>query len=268
MSTKQDPPRIVWRLHYPDEANADMRIGEHQDDYVIDWARVARLTVARDGGNVRWEPAPGADPSALRKLQHGIGHAVVRHLQGRLSLHGSAAVVAGRALVFVGPSGAGKSSFGAGLCARRNASLLGDDMVSIDHEPVFSVAPTETVHSLTPASLDYLGLSSAGAAWEDKDWAEPARIAQASAPLGRIFVLEFHDGNDISIERVRGAQVAALLLPQVPRLHASPFRAYAQEFDTIAELGAAGLVSVLRRPRDFQYFDASLDAAIAHAAAP
>lgn len=261
-------PRIIWRAHYPDEATADVRIGERENDYVIDWARVARLTVARDGSNARWEPVTGANAIALRKLQHGMGRAVVRHLQGHLSLHGSAVSVDGRAMVFVGPSGAGKSSFAAGLCARRGGQLLADDMVSVDREPNFCVAPSETAHALAPSAMSFLGLHSTGPAWEGKDWASPSRVAEAKALLARIFVVEFHDGVEISVEQARGAQVAALLLPQVPRLHASPFRAYQREFDTVAELGAAGLVSVLRRPRDFAHFEASLDAALHHAMVP
>lgn len=70
-------------------------------------------------------------PEWLRTVLSGTAVALLLHQRGRLCLHASSVVKDGRAFLVAGASGSGKSTTAAAL-AERGATLLADDITTID----------------------------------------------------------------------------------------------------------------------------------------
>lgn len=138
---------VVWKEQTIQDGEVTVRVGYTRDGaLVVDWPGEATLT--ERGGIWRFDPAPGTSPERAEKLARGPARAVQRYLRGEMSLHASAVVIEGRALVFLGPSGAGKSTAAAILC-QRSGRLLADDILAVDWVNDALIAlPTESTHWL------------------------------------------------------------------------------------------------------------------------
>lgn len=97
---------------------------------LIRWRAVATFRILGDH-TIEVEPVAPDAPVALPLL--GTVFAVVLHLRSHLVLHGSAASVAGRAMVFLGDKGAGKSTTVTSL-VNAGHPLLCDDTAAIAME--------------------------------------------------------------------------------------------------------------------------------------
>src|SRR5580658_6497898 len=109
---------IRWLQEWRTGGSIDFRIGRDGDDLVAEWPAFGELRARRLGGTHRFTPCPGVDPARAEKFSTGAVRALLRHLEGRLSLHASAAARDGVAGVFLGPSISGKSTLVADLCRR------------------------------------------------------------------------------------------------------------------------------------------------------
>ncbi len=86
--------------------------------------------IAPGGASIRWCPPAEVDEVRARKDVLGRVFALVFHLAGIVTLHGSAVAVCGRGLCFLAPKFHGKSTTAAAL-VDAGATLLADDLVVI-----------------------------------------------------------------------------------------------------------------------------------------
>ncbi|MGQ0642816.1 MAG: hypothetical protein ACT4P6_18890 [Gemmatimonadaceae bacterium] len=87
-----------------------------------------------DGGRVRWYPKDGSVPDVARADLVGRVLPLTLHDRGLTSLHGSAVVIAGRALAFLAPKNHGKSTLALALIEHHAARLLSDDTLIVTPE--------------------------------------------------------------------------------------------------------------------------------------
>ena len=142
---------VRWLAEYAEDGRVAFRIGRAGDELVAEWVGLARVTASRDGLTHRFEPEPGLEPAEIEKVRLGSASLLLRHLQGKLALHGAAVAVGGRAMILLGRSGQGKSTLAASLCARAGATLFSDDAVALDPGPspgTYVLSPVERNHWL------------------------------------------------------------------------------------------------------------------------
>lgn len=253
--------RVRW-LGEHKKGDAAVRVGEREGgDLVVAWEGLGELVVAPDGSHHAFTPAPDLDAAGAKKLERGVVRALVRHLQGKLTLHGSAVALGGRAVVCVGPSGAGKSTLAA-LLVRAGGELLADDMTSLEvpRDPAAPVlvAPSEETFSLDDASVEAVALPESDSAdvvnWEGKWLVPAARVAPAPRPLAAILSLSF-GGQEPSVHALRGLEVLAALVPCVPRFPTDDRARHEVELAQLEALARRQLVRSLERPRDLASID-------------
>lgn len=122
-------------------------------------AGVARYLV-RDGGEILVEPAPEAEPRAVRLFLLGSPLGVLCHRRGVLPLHASCVRLEDGAVAFAGPSGAGKSTLAAALLGHGHA-ILSDEIcvVTFDDAGAPWVLPAFPRLRLWRDALDALGIA-------------------------------------------------------------------------------------------------------------
>ncbi len=81
--------------------------------------------------SILFDPDQQADEGRLRLFLLGAALGVILHRRGFFVLHASAAIIDGKAVVFMGNKGWGKSTLVATL-HHRGHTVLGDDVVAID----------------------------------------------------------------------------------------------------------------------------------------
>lgn len=178
---------------------------------------VARYQVEA-GQRILVDPAPGAAPGDVRLWLLGTALGALLHQRGLLPLHVSAVALEGTAYAFCGDSGAGKSTLAAAL-HRQGLPLLTDDVglavpdgkqvtfhpgfpriklwrdalehFDIDHRPL--------TRDLTRSDKFHLTLDT-----DSGFQVEPL-------PLGRLYLLERGEGEDVRIERVKGHATISLI---------------------------------------------------------
>lgn len=244
---------VRWLAEYAEDGRVAFRIGRSGDELVAEWIGLARVIASRDGTTHRFEAEPGLEPAEIEKVRLGSATLLLRHLQGKLALHGSAVAVDNRALILLGRSGQGKSTLAASLCRVPGATLFSDDAVALDPGPTagtYVIAPVERNHWLdAPARAAVNKVSDAG----DGDAKRPLaalRVGTSTAQVVAIVDLAF--GNDAT-SRVhalgRGVEAIAALLPQAVRFVVDEPELQRRELDALATLVEHVPVHRLVRPR-------------------
>ena len=108
---------VHWLADYSEEGEVLFRIGRRGDEVIAEWSDTARLVAQRDGSGARLEVMPGVSEDDLDKVRSGSALLLVRHLEGRLALHGAVVAEGDRAVALLGRSGQGKSTLAAAICA-------------------------------------------------------------------------------------------------------------------------------------------------------
>ena len=146
------PRSIQWLAQIPAAGPAQLRIGRAGDRLVAEWPGIGTFHALPDGTEPEFVPAPGAPARAVDKLSSGLTPALLRHLQGRLTLHASAAQIGESALACLGDSGMGKSTQIAAILRSHQAALIADDTLAIDFdEQVCHRYSTEPVNTAADA---------------------------------------------------------------------------------------------------------------------
>jgi len=104
------------------------------DRFRFSFGDTGTFDISTDGSRIEWVAAPDADPDVVRSDVLGRVLAVALHAAGDLCLHGSAAAVHGRGVVFAGPKGYGKSTLAMAL-TRAGARFVGDDTARLTTNP-------------------------------------------------------------------------------------------------------------------------------------
>jgi hypothetical protein len=250
---------VRWLGEARDGDDVALRVGRSGDELVAEWVGMGLLRVRSDGSAPRFDASPGADPVEVEKLQRGPVRLLLRHIEGKIGLHGAAVADQGCAALLVGASGDGKSTLAAALCAR-GAELLSDDAAAIDRTPSgWSVAPFEEAHWLDADSRASVGLPSANASGHQKTRVPARRVARAAALARSIVVLAFAPVERPRLVQLSGVDAVAALVPLVMRFVVDDPGLQRRELDALSDLVASVPIFRLERPRDLACLDAACD---------
>jgi hypothetical protein len=198
---------------------------------------------------VRIESIPGVDRDADEKWRTGAVRALVRHLQGHVTLHASAVAIEGVALVFLGDSGAGKSTLAASLCTDGAADLLADDLAEIEREhDCHVVRPSESAHWLLCDSAEALGYGSHSA----RKQKIVAHVPASPARLGAVVQLSFDACDSPSLSPLRGSAAFAGVSAAYVRFAVDDARVSQRDLHVIANLLASVPAFTLHRARSLR----------------
>jgi hypothetical protein len=226
----------------------DFRIGRDGDDLVAEWVGLGTLRAPRSGQSHIFTPSPDAEGASTERVRRTLVEGLLRHLQGKMSLHASAAARGGRAVVILGDSMAGKSTLVADLCARESFEMLADDTVFLDErDDGFYVLPTESVHSLREDAARFF---SAPTGDLQKSSLPAASVASSPARLCACVSLVFSEpAKETVIRAMHGPEIFKALCGGLFRFVIDENDATRQDFSRMASLGAAVPFFELRRAR-------------------
>ncbi len=234
------------------------RLGRDDTWLFAEWADVGSLRCDRAGGSAVFTADPSADPKMVAKVRGGIAEALLRHLQGKLTLHACAVAFDRSAIACIGPAGAGKSSAAAELCTRPGYALLSDDMarLELDAGQCF-VTPSDAEHFLHGDARDALAIERGA---EDlKVYVSATRIALDPARLRALVALEFTEVDSPSLRRLRGHDLLATIIPCIPRMLVDDPMLQARELSQLRALCDIVPVYALSRPRKLSGLGAAGD---------
>lgn len=218
---------------------------------------------------MRFELAPSGElrsSERLALLDDATAEATYEHyvaplgeqLRGRLVLHASGVVIAGRCVAFLGISGAGKSTLAA-LLAERGHGVLGDDWIALDFSVeghVTALPSTERVVRLRPGSLAAVRASTRPDLLDDRGALELPTIE--AAPLTRVFVLA--ESASISLEPMSKRDAVLAVAGRLHRIDPTDVALLRRELEQLDALASRVEVTTLRYPRSFEQTAALLDA--------
>jgi hypothetical protein len=251
--------QVRWVRAWPDGDTPQFRVGRIGQELVAEWPGFASLRANRSGTRTEYRLLDTSiDPWVAEKFERGQVRALLRHLGGELTFHGSAAALDGRAVILLGDSEAGKSSTTAALCKYRSANFLADDVVPVASDgDAFSVVPMETHHWLSPdaiASLDMTG-SHVGAT---KIPVLPTLASAEPVELALIVRLTFDGGlKRPQARRLTGGSVFEVLSTSAVRFVVDEREAALHDFQQMSELAAHVPIFDLSRPRAIEFLEPS-----------
>lgn len=239
---------VTWLgEHREENGNLNFRIGRAGSDLVAEWAGHCTLRANRSGTSFDLTPAPDANPELIAKLHKGLARALVRHLQGKLTLHASAVSIRGRLVACFGESETGKSTTVAHLAQRPGVVFFADDTAAIEFcAKAVEVVPSETMSWLLPAAHAALGFGET----TRKTAVPHAQVATQSEPLVALFHLAFDDRlPGPRVRRLHGQEALSRLLRAAVRFIIDEPAAQLQEFEQLQAVIRAVPVFELARPR-------------------
>lgn len=220
------------------------------DEMILAFRGGIRYEITRSPGRFRlFLPAEVSAQALIHPLLTVAASAQSRWA-GRLALHGGAFVVDGRAWCVLAGKMGGKSSLLAGL-AGRGVPVMTDDLVVVDGVSV--LAGPRTV-DLRPEAAEVLRMGEdiglVGARLRQRVALPPP---PPTVPLGGFIGLEWSEGQEMTARSLAlGERLEALLSHDaLPLMGRPPAGALFQ--------AASSPMRVLRRPRSWELFDASLD---------
>jgi hypothetical protein len=240
------------------------RIGRKGADLIAEFPQIGTLTASRDGLQVRFEQSAGAPPSAVQKCRETVVDALVRHLQGKITLHGAAVATSDRAIAVIGPSGSGKSTIAATLCTGSNVQLVADDTVALElPETNDCSGPVEVV--ATQARVWLLPDACLALGFGPQSQKVPVSFethAFARLSLDAVVALVFDEtARRPTLRRLRGQEAFAELAGSVIRFLIDEPEAQQREFDQLRLLMEKCQVFELRRARDLSHLRLSAELA-------
>jgi hypothetical protein len=243
----RDDSGLRWIREWKKPGTVPFRIGREGSDLIAEWGGVGSLRATREGASysfsTSWDAGRAAEAGIRRTLVEGL----IRHLQGRVSLHASAAAIGDVAIVILGESMAGKSTLVAELCTHGGFEMLADDTVFLDESAgTFHVVPTESMHSLREDAARIFGLSCSGSMK-----ASMASCAAASRPvrLGAMVKLVFDErATGATLHRLGGAEGFFVLHSSLFRFVIDDDSATVRDLSGLALLSASAPTFELRRP--------------------
>ncbi len=253
-------PPVQWVGEYRSEGELCFRLGREGARLIAEWPGCCTLRSDPGGLESELTASAGADPVLVAKIHDGLAPALLRHLQGKLTLHASAVSVEGVAVACFGESEAGKSTAIAHLARRSGAAFLADDTTAVEFtERGVEVERTERVSWLLPDARAALGL----AADDRRKIAVDPLVTGVRATLIAIVKLVFDDTlSEPRIRRMHGHEALASLLPSVVRFVIDEPGAQLHEFEQLGELTRAVPIFELARPKNLAALGRTSDALI------
>jgi hypothetical protein len=190
--------------------------------------------LAEGGSRVTLERNPAAEDEILCFHFLNVVLAAILRQRGCLVLHANAAVTAGGAVVVSGESGAGKSTTIAALL-QHGCAMLSDDVTALrlgdaGRVQVLPGVPLLHLGEETAASLGYDIAGVPQHKWRRMKAAIPTHAAMSKGPasLRALYLLQTHEGNDVRVRTLAGAEKFAALQacvygPLLPEEHPGAF---------------------------------------------
>ena len=230
---------MMWLAEISAGEEVAFRVGREGSRLIAEWPGVATLSANRDGTGVVFVGDPRADAAHVEKLRSSAVPALLRHLEGKLTLHASAVAWRGRSIAFIGDSGRGKSTIAFALANEESFALLADDCLQIEGASA---------------------RASDAEAWIDRDEhsktpSRPKNVATNGGPIAAIFVLAF--GAEVRITRLHGSAVGAALERAMIRFVLDEPAVHVTDLERLGNLAARVPVYELSRPRGEKYFQAT-----------
>ncbi len=239
---------VTWLGQYCEDGVVYFRLGRDGEELVAEWPSIATLRANPLSRTSHFEAAPDADPELVDKVHRSLARALLRQLEQKLTLHGSAVCVGDRSIAIVGSSGSGKSTLAAALAQLEGVAFVADDTLAVemsDQEASVSLLPTEVQSWLLPDACTALGIEAA----DDKRAVAPLRLAGPSR-LTAILVPEFREDSAVVLTRARGVAMLSALVPAVVRFIIDEPRVHLREMEQLTKLTNAVPMYVLARPRE------------------
>lgn len=241
---------LTWLGEYQEDGVVYFRLGREGDELVAEWPNIATLRANPKRGTSRFDADPSADPVLVEKVHRSLAQALLRHLEHKLTLHGSAVTdpKSGRAVAIVGSSGAGKSTLAAALAREEGLAFAADDTLAIEMPEgviVPTLLPTERESWLLADVCEHFGVPPG----DDKQAVAPPRLASA-ARLVAVVLPAFGEGEEIRLSRMRGQSLLSALVPAVVRFVIDDPRVQLREIEQLSRLTDMVPVISLTRPRD------------------
>jgi hypothetical protein len=259
MVTMADKDDTIWLAEHRLGNAVAIRIGRRGEDLVAEFPNLGTVIVASAG--VRFDCHPNAKPDAIDKIKANAIEGLLRHLAGKLTLHGSCCSLGSQAVVFVGPSGSGKSTLAAMLCAGEGFELISDDAVGVEfveQRALADVSELQNAFWLHPSARNQLGHDARGAS---KKAIHFARSSKKHVPIAAVLILAFGSEEDgIRVEPLRGHAAFSSLAKSLVRFVIDRPEFQLREFDQLEQLYGAVPIFELRRPRDMSLLTATADA--------
>lgn len=248
--------QVLWLGEYEEGGNVLFRVGRDGDELVAEWPYVATLRANVVTKTSKFEPVPDADPQLVDKVFRSLARALLRHLEQKLTLHGSGVTSGGKAVGIVGLSGAGKSTLAAALARQPGVGFSADDTLALEFGDAAAVGitlvPTERESWLLPDACTALGED----ATAEKRPVAPPHVGEP-APLVAIVVPAFA-GQEVSLVRLRGVDILESLVPSVVRFVIDDPLVQLREIEQLERLSAIVPVYRLTRPRRLADLPASV----------
>lgn len=244
---------VRWLAEYAEDGEVAFRIGRDGDELVAEWIGLARMTASRDGSAHRFVPVQGIEQAEIDKVRRGGANLLLRHLQGKLAIHGAAVALGGRAIILLGRSGQGKSTLAASLCAHAGTTLFSDDAVALDPGPsagTYVVSAVESNHWLDAPARRALLADASNLDADGKIPVRAPRVGSGSAALVAIVELVFHDDERPRLTAVAsGMEAMGALVPQAVRFVLDEPDLQRRELEALADLIEHVPVYRLERPK-------------------
>ena len=237
---------VTWLGEYREDGVVYFRLGRQGEELVAEWPSIATLRADPVARTSHFEPADDADPELVDKVHRSLARALLRQLDGKLTLHGSGVCIGANAVAIVGESGSGKSTLAAALARLDDVSFMADDTLAVEMSDAFvSLEPTEVQSWLLPDACTALGVE----AGDDKRAVAPARLAGPSRLVG-IVVPRFVEAGAVTLSRLKGVDMISALVPCVVRFIIDEPRVHLREMEQLGQLTNNVPMYSLARPRD------------------
>jgi hypothetical protein len=172
------------------------------------------------GNRIIYEPDEQAEEHLVCQYLLNVPIGVLLLQREIVSMHGSAVVVDGYALVFTGVSGAGKSTLAAAF-RLRGYPMLTDDVAALilDNDGMAWVQPACPQQNLRRDSAEAVGIAVApGAGIEAEANGDKFVVlanqgfCQSPVPLGAVYELRVGESCNITVSRLVGAEKLSVLM--------------------------------------------------------
>jgi hypothetical protein len=242
-------PDVAWVREWrrPDGGGC-FRLGREGQKLIADWEGCGTLRASPTGDDVEVTPRADLTPTDADKWSRGPVRALLRHLEGRPTLHASAVAIDDRAMLFLGDSGAGKSTMAAFCCLKGGASLLADDLAEIEVvDGNLRVNPTDDGHWLRDDTAIALGRPRRCDAAKERVAAP--RASPEPVRLAAIVALTFAEVERPTVSPVRGEEAFAVLNAGYVRFIVDDAQVHLRDLEIMSMIAAAVPVVRLARSR-------------------
>lgn len=201
------------------DAHIRVRCSKLSDGFRLEFDDTGTFDLTDRGRCITWTPGATSPMELVRADLLGGVFSVALHLQGLLSLHGSAVGIGDTAVAFLANKGSGKSTLATALCAA-GATLITDDMLPVDPTSPVTAWPSLPAVRLLHDSAAHLRYASGPTHPVTNkyhvDELPPDQVAVRRLPLGAIYELAPMSGDaggaPVERERVKGMAAVGTLL--------------------------------------------------------